>query len=88
MCWEAVLFVIFQLRACFVTLAQVQRSKMLSLVLIYAEIAILPEQGKEVMGFFWNGLIMPSAVKMHKIVINTWVSHYLTLRCFSFSLAS
>lgn len=70
MCREAVLFVPRQPRACFVILARIQRSEMLSLVLIYAEITTLPEQGKEVK-LFWNGLAMPSTIKMPKIVIKT-----------------
>lgn len=53
---------------------------MLFLVLIYAEITALPEQSKEVIAFFGNGLIMPGTVKMPKIVINTRISHYLTSR--------
>lgn len=36
--------------------------------------------------FFGNGLIMPSTVRIHKIIINMCVSHYLTSRWFLLSL--
>lgn len=89
MCCEAVLSVSpLEPCACFLSSWHKFRgAKCFPLVLIYAEITALPEQGKGVIAFLWNGL-SPSTVKLHKIVINMLVSYYLALSWFSFSLAS
>lgn len=75
-----------QLHACFVVLARVQRSKMLSLCLIYAEITGRRyHSGFLFFLFFCNSPTIPRIV-IHKIIINTCVSQFLTFKVGFFSL--
>lgn len=81
----------FCLPLCFVIRAQVQRSKMLSSVLIYAEITARTGWRCHTCGDFF--LVWPYYAKfckkinknMHKTVIKTWVVYYLTFKFFLLS---